>query len=92
MLWLTEIKQTGSGVWRPTAQQIVATANQIGADGVDLEARPEALDEAFFSHLRAAGLEIHVWTVNDEKLARRMIDLGVDGITTDRPDWLSRFK
>ena len=92
MLWLTEIKQTSSGVWRPTAQQIVATAKGIGADGVDLEARPEALDEAFLGHLRAADLEVHVWTVNDEKLARRMIDLGVDGITTDRPDWLSRFK
>ncbi len=37
-------------------------------------------------------LEIHVWTVNDEKLARRMIALGIDGITTDRPDWLGRFK
>ncbi len=91
-LWLTEIKETEPGVWRPTAQQIVKTAKEIGADGVDLEARPEALDEAFLGHLRAAGLEIHVWTVNDEKLARRMIDLGVDGITTDRPGWLGRFK
>jgi len=26
--------------------------------------------------------------VNDPKVARRMADLGVDGITTDRPGWL----
>jgi len=25
-------------------------------------------------------------------LAQRMIGLGVDGITTDRPGWLRRFK
>ena len=91
-LWLTEIKETDPGIWRPTAQQIVKTAKGIRADGVDLEARPEAIDEAFILHLRAAGLEVHVWTVNDAKLAQRMIDLGVDGITTDRPGWLRRFK
>ena len=91
-LWLTKIKETRPGIWRPTAQQIVKTATRIRADGVDLEARPEAIDEAFIRTLRAAGLEIHVWTVNDAKLAQRMIDLGVDGITTDRPGWLRRFK
>ena len=78
--------------WRPTAQHIVKTTKGIRADGVDLEARPEAIDVAFILHLRAAGLEVHVWTVNDAKLAQRMIDLGVDGITTDRPGWLRRFK
>ena len=34
------------------------------------------------------GLEVHVWTVNDEAAMRRMIKLGVDGIITDRPDKL----
>jgi glycerophosphoryl diester phosphodiesterase len=34
------------------------------------------------------GLEIHVWTVNDEAAMQRMIKLGVDGIITDRPDKL----
>ena len=91
-LWLTELKETRPGIWRPTAQQIAKTANGIRADGVDLEARPEAIDEAFMRHLRAAGLEVHVWTVNDAKLARRMIELGVDGIATDRPGWLRRLK
>ncbi len=91
-LWLTEIKQTRPGIWRPTAQQIVNKAKKIGADGVDLEAVAEALDEAFIRTLRDAGLEVHVWTVNDAKLARRMIDLGVDGITTDRPGWLRGLK
>jgi glycerophosphoryl diester phosphodiesterase len=34
------------------------------------------------------GLEIHVWTVNEEAGMRRMIALGVDGIMTDYPDKL----
>jgi glycerophosphoryl diester phosphodiesterase len=35
-----------------------------------------------------AGLEVHVWTVNDEAGMRRMFALGVDGIMTDYPDKL----
>lgn len=34
------------------------------------------------------GLEVHVWTINDEAAMRRMIELGVDGIITDYPDKL----
>ncbi|HEY1402733.1 MAG TPA: glycerophosphodiester phosphodiesterase, partial [Pyrinomonadaceae bacterium] len=34
------------------------------------------------------GLEVHVWTVNEETAMRRMIALGVDGIMTDYPDKL----
>jgi glycerophosphoryl diester phosphodiesterase len=32
-----------------------------------------------------AGLPIHVWTVNDEATMRELLDLGIDGIMTDRP-------
>ena len=34
------------------------------------------------------GVRIDVWTVNDEAEMRRLIDMGVDGIMTDRPDRL----
>ena len=34
------------------------------------------------------GVRVDVWTVNDEAEMRRLIELGVDGIMTDRPDRL----
>ena len=33
-----------------------------------------------------AGVEVHVWTVNDGDDMRRLIELGADGIITDRAD------
>lgn len=36
--------------------------------------------------LHAAGVEIHVWTINDPKRMRELLELGVDGIVTDRAD------
>jgi glycerophosphoryl diester phosphodiesterase len=33
-----------------------------------------------------AGVEVHVWTINDADDMTRLLDVGVDGIVTDRPD------
>ncbi|MBB5212429.1 glycerophosphodiester phosphodiesterase [Microbulbifer hydrolyticus] len=34
------------------------------------------------------GVRVDVWTINDELQMRRLIEMGVDGIMTDRPDRL----
>jgi glycerophosphoryl diester phosphodiesterase len=36
------------------------------------------------------GLQVHVWTINDPAEMRRLLDLGVDGIVTDRADLLKQ--
>lgn len=42
--------------------------------------------EKLVERYHRAGLEVHVWTVNDEATMRRLLDIGVDGIVTDRAD------
>jgi glycerophosphoryl diester phosphodiesterase/endonuclease/exonuclease/phosphatase family metal-dependent hydrolase len=72
----------------PTADELVARAKEIHADGLDLSARAEILTPEYARTIKSQGLELYVWTVNDPALARAMIAAGVDGITTDRPGWL----
>jgi glycerophosphoryl diester phosphodiesterase len=71
----------------PSAAELIATAQSIYADGLDLSAA-DVLDEAMARAISKAALKLYVWTVNDAAVARRMRQLGVLGITTDRPGWL----
>ena len=56
-------------------------------DGLDLSFNAP-LDAATVRKIRAAGLGLVVWTIDDPAVARTMVQLGVDGITTNRPAWL----
>lgn len=40
----------------------------------------------FVDAAKARGVDVHVWTVNDEATMREMVALGVNGLITDRPD------
>ena len=40
---------------------------------------------------RAAGIRVAAWTVNEEADIRRMVDLGVDMVMSDRPDLAKRL-
>jgi len=42
--------------------------------------------ESMITRLHSAKVEVHVWTVNDAPAMHRLLDLGVDGIVTDRAD------
>jgi glycerophosphoryl diester phosphodiesterase len=46
------------------------------------------LDARYLAAAHARGLAVHAWTVNDEREMVRLLDLGVDGIMTDRADVL----
>lgn len=62
---------------RPTrhvALQVPATYDEV-----------VVVDERFVTVAHEQGLAVHVWTIDDPDDMARLIDLGVDGIMTDRP-------
>jgi glycerophosphoryl diester phosphodiesterase len=46
------------------------------------------ITERFVKSAHNRNLQVQVWTINDPAEMERLIDLGVDGIMTDRPDIL----
>ena len=48
------------------------------------------VDRRFVNAAHRAGLAMHVWTVDDEAEMEYLLDLGVDGIMTDRPRLLKQ--
>lgn len=61
-----------------------ALARTFGAYGLGLDHR--LIDAPVLAAARRANLHVAAWTVNDEATMRRLIDLGVDTLITDRPD------
>jgi len=50
--------------------------------------RIPVVDRKFVESAHEAGLVVHVWTVDDEDTMSRLLDIGVDGLMTDRPTLL----
>ncbi|MBI2940296.1 MAG: hypothetical protein HYY04_07620 [Chloroflexi bacterium] len=64
----------------------VALATAAGADA--LLPQWAQLTEADIEAAHRAGLAVVPWTVNDSGIARRLLEIGVDGITSDCPEQL----
>ena len=77
----------GNYLPKPNVDDWIATAKKIGADGLDLQAT-ELLDRAACSKIKNAGLELHVWTIDDPAMARKYLDWGAQSITTNRAKWM----
>jgi len=52
------------------------------------QGRLPVVSPEFIAVAHRLGIEIHVWTVDDPAVMHRLLDAGVDGILTDRPDLL----
>jgi len=73
----------------PTVDELIAKAKQLKADGLDLSYNGP-IDADFVRKVKDAGLELYVWTVDDLDVAKRLVEAGVDGITTNKPQWLEQ--
>ncbi|MBZ0167991.1 MAG: glycerophosphodiester phosphodiesterase [Kofleriaceae bacterium] len=71
-------------VGRPVSMPMIAEACQAGAMALECSLVTKTEVEA----CHAAGLQLVVWVVNEPTQMGHFIDLGVDGIITDRPNLL----
>ena len=76
--------------WLSTSKQGLERKMQEAADvkltGVNL--KHSIIDETVLENAKSLGLDVLTWTVDDPAEAKRLIDLGVSGITTNRPKWM----
>lgn len=72
-----------AGVW-PVLRRAARGLQAVQLPGEGAGAR--LLTPAAIRRLRAAGVEVHVWTINDPAAMRRWLARGVDGLVTDRSD------
>jgi len=56
-----------------------------------LHPRYDMVTPVYLEKVKAKGHRVNVWTVNDPQEMRRLIDLGVDAIITDRPGLLKEM-
>jgi glycerophosphoryl diester phosphodiesterase len=50
----------------------------------------QIVTDRFLDEAHRRNIPVHVWTVDDPALMRRLLEMGADGIQTDRPDVLAR--
>jgi len=83
----TSMARRAAGVARLASLSRVR-APRMGADCMQVPlrwGRVPVVDGALLSSAHRAGLPVHVWTVDDAPTMCALLDMGVDGIMTDRP-------
>lgn len=71
------------------AWRVASSSDSIRAVQVPEKMRGiRVVNPRFIATAHAAGLAVHVWTVNEPAQMVRLLDWGVDGLITDRPTML----
>ena len=69
---------------RASAADLATWARDVAATHLGVE--HTAVDGTLLAAARAAGLQVAAWTANEEADIRRLVDLGVAVVISDRPD------
>ena len=81
---------TSAGPREVTRALAAAMARKpVGGAADALQIPPRVATKRLIDAAHRGDKQVHVWTVNDPTEMRRLLDLGVDGIVTDRPDLLN---
>jgi glycerophosphoryl diester phosphodiesterase len=73
----------------PTAHSLTSRLAGFGAVQVPLrQGRIPVVDRRLVEAAHRLELEVHVWTIDDPATMGELLDMGVDGIMTDRPSTL----
>ena len=72
--------------WIAHDPKLVQEVKDAGLDGLDVHYA--GVNKTFVDAVKVGGLKLYVWTVDKMQEAVRLKELGVDGITTNRPGWL----
>lgn len=88
VLWIIDAERGALGRFESIPPRTAQQARDAGFAGINV--RHQGADEALAEASREAGVSLSVWTVNDVRSARRTAALGVEAITTDRPDVMLR--
>lgn len=71
----------------PSAEKIIAKAKEGNLDGINVWAG-KLLTKQFVEKVKTANLLLYTWTVNNPQQAKQLIKWQIDGITTDKAQWL----
>jgi len=76
-LQIAALRLTGRVPWGGQAAQVPVRQGRL-----------TIVDEKLIERAHRQGLHVHVWTIDEPDEMHRLLDLGVDGLITDRPQIL----
>jgi glycerophosphoryl diester phosphodiesterase len=83
-LLIAATQEPTTRAWWPPIDEAVSKTKAAGLDGININ-DTALLDDAAVQKVHAAGLKIYVWTIDQIRDAKRLLDLEVDGLITNRP-------
>ncbi|MDB6153086.1 MAG: ugpQ 3 [Chthoniobacteraceae bacterium] len=85
--WLASYSANKSTGELPILDDLLLKTKAAKLTGLNLDFH-FPIDGNFVNKVKADGLKLYTWTVDDPVVAKTLAAAGVDGITTNRPAWL----